>query len=109
MRKLKVGRRPLYADSYECTGNMTLINTENTTLDRSHIAVPDPSADDDLTVRASTSTADVDVRYLPIHRTLVPGIAKPFGVTFSDSALAKLRNVGELVDFVDDRRVTQQV
>jgi acyl carrier protein len=59
--------------------------------------------DDELTVDRTTTAADVEGWDSLMHVTLIVNVEKVFGVRFSSAEVAALKNVGELVDIVEQR------
>jgi acyl carrier protein len=57
--------------------------------------------DDDLTITRQSTAKDVDGWDSLMHVTLVVQVEKAFGVKFTSSEVAGLKNVGDLVDLVD--------
>jgi acyl carrier protein len=60
-------------------------------------------ADDELTVDRATTAEDVEGWDSLMHVTLVVNMEKAFGVRFTSSEVASLKNVGELADLIDHR------
>lgn len=60
--------------------------------------------DDELSITRSTTAAEVAAWDSLMHVTLVLQVEATFGIKFSSSEIANLKNVGELVDLVDSRR-----
>lgn len=60
--------------------------------------------DDELSITRSTTAAEVPAWDSLMHVTLVLQTEAAFGIKFSSSEIANLKNVGELVDLVDSRR-----
>ena len=59
--------------------------------------------DDELTVDRVTTADDVEGWDSLMHVTLLVNMEKAFGVRFTSSEVASLKNVGELVDLIDHR------
>jgi acyl carrier protein len=59
--------------------------------------------DDELAVDRVTSADDVEGWDSLMHVTLLVNMEKAFGVKFTSSQVASLKNVGELVDLIDHR------
>jgi acyl carrier protein len=57
--------------------------------------------DDELAVDRSTTADDVEGWDSMMHVTLMINVEKAFGVKFTSSEVASLKNVGELVDLLD--------
>lgn len=60
--------------------------------------------DDELVVTRETTARDVDDWDSLMHVNLLLGAERWFGIRFSSTEVAKLRNVGELVDLIDAKR-----
>jgi acyl carrier protein len=60
--------------------------------------------DDDLTIGPETTAQDVEGWDSLKHVTLMVNVEKAFGVRFSSSEIATLKNVGELVDLIARHR-----
>jgi len=59
--------------------------------------------DDELTVDRATTAADVEGWDSLMHVSLLVSMEKTFGVRFTSSEVASLKNVGELADLIDHR------
>ncbi len=59
--------------------------------------------DDELEVTRETSAKDVEGWDSLMHVTLIVNVEKAFGVKFSSSEVASMKNVGDLLDLVDAR------
>ena len=59
--------------------------------------------DTDLQITRSTSANDVENWDSVSHVTLMLNVEKKFQVRFSSSEVAKLQNVGELIDLIEKR------
>jgi acyl carrier protein len=57
--------------------------------------------DDELVVDRSTTADDVEGWDSMMHVTLMINVEKAFGVKFTSSEVASLKNVGELADLLD--------
>jgi len=57
--------------------------------------------DDSLTITRATTAQDVDAWDSVQNVTLVMDVEQAFGVRFSTSEIAYLKNVGELADLID--------
>jgi acyl carrier protein len=69
-------------------------------LDRVNQVFQDVFNDDELTVCETTTAEDIDGWDSLMHVTLLVNIEKAFGLRFSSSEVAALKNVGELVDLI---------
>ncbi|MDO4483899.1 MAG: acyl carrier protein [Clostridia bacterium] len=58
--------------------------------------------DDDLTVTDATTAQDVDGWDSLRHITLLAAIEDEFDVTFSMGQTVSMKNVGEMVDFIEE-------
>ena len=59
----------------------------------------------DLSVDRDTTAADIVEWDSLMHVTLMVNVEQEFGVRFSSSEVARLKNVGELLDLVESRQV----
>jgi acyl carrier protein len=59
--------------------------------------------DDEIEVGRATTADDVEGWDSLMHVTLMVNMEKAFGIKFTSSEVASLKNVGELVDLVDHR------
>jgi acyl carrier protein len=59
--------------------------------------------DDELEITRETSAKDVEGWDSLMHVTLIVNVEKAFGVKFSSSEVASLKDVGDLVDLIDAR------
>lgn len=62
----------------------------------------DVFGDDDITVNDNTTAADVDGWDSLRHITLLAAIEDEFDIEFSMGATVKMKNVGEMVDYIED-------
>jgi len=69
-------------------------------LSRLNQVFQDVFDDDELTINSETTAPDVEGWDSLMHVTLVVNVEKAFGVRFSSSEVAGLKNVGELVDLI---------
>jgi acyl carrier protein len=74
------------------------------TLARLNEVFQDVFEDDELRVSSETTAADVEGWDSLMHVTLVINVEKAFGVRFSSSEIAGLKNVGELLALVERKR-----
>ena len=56
-----------------------------------------------MTVDRATTAADVEGWDSLMHVSLLVSMEKTFGVRFTSSEVASLKNVGELADLIDHR------
>jgi acyl carrier protein len=63
----------------------------------------DVFGDDELAVTPTTTAQDVEGWDSQMHVTLMVNIEKAFGIRFSSSEVASLKNVGQLVDLIERR------
>ncbi len=59
--------------------------------------------DDELQVEPETSAKDIDGWDSVMHVTLIVNVEKAFGVKFSSSEVAALRDVGDLLHLIEAR------
>ena len=62
----------------------------------------DVFGDDDITVNDNTTSAAVDGWDSLRHITLLAAIEDEFDIEFSMGATVKMKNVGEMVDYIED-------
>lgn len=62
----------------------------------------DVFGDDSITVNDSTTAADVDGWDSLRHITLLAAIEDEFDIEFTMGATVKMKNVGEMVDYIED-------
>lgn len=74
-----------------------------TTLDRLNEVFRAVFDDDELQLTRSSTAGDVEDWDSLMHVTLMLNVEKAFGVRFSSTEVAALKNVGELVDLVDSK------
>lgn len=58
--------------------------------------------DDGITVTDSTTAADIDGWDSLMHITLLSAVEDEFGVSFSMKEVVKMKNVGDMVDIIED-------
>jgi acyl carrier protein len=63
--------------------------------------------DDELSISPETTAQDVEGWDSLMHVTLMVNIERAFGIRFSSSEVASLKNVGELVDLIARRGGSQ--
>ncbi len=73
------------------------------TLDRVCELFQEIFDDDELTVTRLTTAADVEGWDSLMHVNIIVAAEHRFGVRFSSSEVAKLLNVGQLVDLIDGK------
>ncbi len=64
--------------------------------------------DDGLTATRQTTARDVPNRDSLMHVNLIVNVERTFGIRFTSSEVAGLKNVGELADFVDAKLAAKQ-
>ena len=62
----------------------------------------DVFGDDEITVHNDTTAADIDGWDSLRHITLLAAIEDEFDIEFSMGATVKMKNVGEMVDYIED-------
>jgi acyl carrier protein len=72
-------------------------------LSRLNQVFQDVFDDDELTITTKTTAQDVEGWDSLMHVTLLVNVEKAFGVRFTSSEVAALKNVGELVDLIARR------
>jgi acyl carrier protein len=75
----------------------------NDTLERLNQVFEEVFDDDDLVVSPSTTAEDVEGWDSLMHVTLMIRVEKAFGVKFTSSQVAGLKNVGQLVELLDHK------
>jgi acyl carrier protein len=73
------------------------------TLERLNQVFQEVFDDDDLAVGPSTTADDVEGWDSLMHVTLMIRVEKAFGVKFTSSQVAGLKNVGQLVELLDHK------
>jgi acyl carrier protein len=63
--------------------------------------------DDELSVSPETTAQDVEGWDSLMHVTLMVNVERAFGIRFTSSEVAALKNVGELVDLIERRAGSQ--
>ena len=76
-------------------------NKMNDRMDRLTEVFREVFEDDDLQITRATTAADVEGWDSLMHVTLIVNVEKAFGVRFSSSQVAGLKDVGELLDIID--------
>ncbi len=74
------------------------------TLTKLHDVFRDVFNDDELTIHRGTAAEDVDGWDSLQHVALVVNVENAFGVKFTSREVAGLKNVGGLVDLIDQKR-----
>jgi acyl carrier protein len=72
-------------------------------LDKLLAVFRDVFEDDELEISAATTADDVDGWDSLMHVSLMINVERAFGVKFSSTQVASLKNVGELIDLVTAR------
>ncbi len=62
--------------------------------------------DDELVLSRQTTAADIEGWDSLMHVTLMVNVEKAFGMRFTSSQVAAMKNVGELVDLINKRSQT---
>lgn len=62
----------------------------------------DVFGDDDITVNDETTAADIDEWDSLRHITLLAAIEDEFDIEFSMGQTVKMKNVGEMVDYIEE-------
>jgi len=75
-----------------------------TTFERLQELFCDVFEDDKLQISRDTSTADIPSWDSVMHINLILNVEKVFGVRFSSAQVSSLRDVGEIVDFIESRK-----
>ena len=65
-------------------------------------AFQDVFGDDDITVNDDTTAKDIDGWDSLRHITLLAAIEDEFDIEFSMGQTVKMKNVGEMVDYIED-------
>ena len=81
--------------------------TMDATLDQLQSVFRDVFEDDELTIDRQTSAEDVDGWDSLMHVSLMINVERVFGVKFSTTQVASLKNVGELMDLIESRRAAK--
>ena len=81
--------------------------TMDATLDQLQSVFRDVFEDDELTIDRQTSAEDVDGWDSLMHVSLMINVERVFGVKFSTTQVAALKNVGELMDLIESRRAAK--
>ena len=63
--------------------------------------------DDELTINRQTSADNVEGWDSLMHVSLMINVERVFGVKFSTTQVASLKNVGELMDLIESRRAAK--
>lgn len=71
-------------------------------FDRLNLVFRDVFDDDGITVTDSTTAADIDGWDSLMHITLLSAVEDEFGVSFSMKEVVKMKNVGDMVDIIED-------
>ena len=83
--------------------NMTM----DAMLDQLQSVFRDVFEDDDITIDRQTSADDVEGWDSLMHVSLMINVERVFGVKFSTTQVASLKNVGELMDLIESRRAAK--
>ncbi len=74
------------------------------TLERLNEVFREVFDNEDLSLNSTTTAKDIEGWDSLMHVTLIVNVEKAFGVRFSSSEVASLKNVGELVQLIDRQR-----
>lgn len=74
------------------------------TLERLNEVFREVFDNEDLSLNSATTAKDIEGWDSLMHVTLIVNVEKAFGVRFSSSEVASLKNVGELVQLIDRQR-----
>ena len=77
--------------------------TENAILEKLQSVFRDVFEDDELSINRQSSADDVDGWDSLMHVSLMINVEREFGVKFSTTQVASLKDVGELVDLLESR------
>ena len=78
--------------------------TMDAMLDQLQSVFRDVFEDDELTINRQTSADNVEGWDSLMHVSLMINVERVFGVKFSTTQVASLKNVGELMDLIESRR-----
>ena len=76
-------------------------------LDQLQSVFRDVFEDDELTINRQTSADNVEGWDSLMHVSLMINVERVFGVKFSTTQVASLKNVGELMDLIESRRAAK--
>jgi acyl carrier protein len=89
--------------TYSDIGTEGLCSMDNT-LERLNEVFREVFDNEDLSVTPATTAKDIEGWDSLMHVTLVVNVEKAFGVRFSSSEVASLKNVGELIQLIERHR-----
>lgn len=81
--------------------------TMDAMLDQLQSVFRDVFEDDELTIDRQTSADNVEGWDSLMHVSLMINVERVFGVKFSTTQVASLKNVGELMDLIESRRAAK--
>ena len=81
--------------------------TMDAMLDQLQSVFRDVFEDDELTINRQTSADNVEGWDSLMHVSLMINVERVFGVKFSTTQVASLKNVGELMDLIESRRAAK--
>ena len=81
--------------------------TMDAMLDQLQSVFRDVFEDDELTINRLTSADNVEGWDSLMHVSLMINVERVFGVKFSTTQVASLKNVGELMDLIESRRAAK--
>ena len=81
--------------------------TMDAMLDQLQSVFRDVFEDDELTINRQTSADNIEGWDSLMHVSLMINVERVFGVKFSTTQVASLKNVGELMDLIESRRAAK--
>ena len=81
--------------------------TMDAMLDQLQSVFRDVFEDDELTINRQSSADNVEGWDSLMHVSLMINVERVFGVKFSTTQVASLKNVGELMDLIESRRAAK--
>ena len=81
--------------------------TMDAMLDQLQSVFRDVFEDDELTINRQTSADNVEGWDSLMHVSLMINVERVFGVKFSTTQVASLKNVGELMNLIESRRAAR--
>jgi acyl carrier protein len=81
--------------------------TTDSILEQLQSVFRDVFDDDELTINRDSSAEDVDGWDSLMHVSLMINVERVFGVKFSTTQVASLKDVGELIDLIESRRAAK--
>lgn len=77
--------------------------SNDTTLEKLQSVFRDVFDDDEVSINRQSSADDVDGWDSLMHVSLMINVEREFGVKFTTTQVASLKDVGELVDLIESR------